>query len=173
MVSARALPSNLVLIGMPAVGKSTAGVLLAKRLSKSFIDTDVLIQAEHGMSLRELMDRDGIDGFRRAETECVLAIGRCDNTVISTGGSVVYSEAAMKHLGSLGTIVFLDTDVGELERRIGDLDRRGVVRAPGQSLRELHAERLPLYRRHAEVTVDCTGLDHEAVVERIIRAVTS
>jgi shikimate kinase len=158
---------NIVLIGMPAVGKSTTGVLLAKRLSKSFIDTDVLLQREHGMSLREFMDRHGVDRFRRIEADCVLSL-ECHDTVISTGGSVVYSDAAMQHLRSLGTIVFLDADVAELEHRIGNLDRRGVVRSAGQPLRELYAQRSPLYRRYADVTVDCAGQRQDAIVEAIV-----
>ena len=167
-MSSKSKPAdNIVLIGMPAVGKSTAGVLLAKRLSKSFIDTDVSLQRQHGMSLRDFMDRHGVDAFRRAETDCVLSIA-CEQTVIATGGSVVYSEASMQHLRSLGKIVFLNVEVGELEARIGGLDRRGVVRATDQSLRELHAERLPLYRRYADVTVECTGKTHESVVEQIV-----
>lgn len=158
---------NVVLIGMPGVGKSTCGVLLAKALSRGFLDTDVYIQAKEGRRLQEMIDGRGRDAFCRVEERHVLSLVR-RGCVIATGGSVVYYPAAMEHLSSTGVIVHLSLPLPELERRLSNLDSRGVVMAPGQSLRELFDERKPLYARYAELTVDCTDLTHEEVVRQII-----
>jgi shikimate kinase len=168
-MSGRADERNIVLIGMPGVGKSTVGVLLAKALSRSFLDTDVLIQAREGRRLQDIIDSDGIDAFCRLEEKHVLGI-ECRGHVIATGGSVVYSEPAMKHLRAGGFIVHLDLPLGELKARLRNLDSRGVVMAPGQSIAELYEERLPLYRRYADATVQCAGLTHEEVVAAVVEA---
>lgn len=157
---------NIVLIGMPGVGKSTCGVLLAKALSRRFIDTDVRIQAEEGRRLQEMIDTRGTDEFCRIEERHVLALS-CRGSVIATGGSVVYSPAAMAHLSSSGVIVYLELPLPALEKRLMNLDSRGVVMAPGQTLRGLFVERKPLYERYAELTIDCTGTAHEEVVREI------
>jgi len=154
---------------MPAVGKSTVGVLLAKRTSRDFVDTDVVIQQGEGRRLRDIIADDGIDAFRATEERYVLALA-CKATVVATGGSVVYSEPAMKHLAALGTIVFLELPLEELRSRRPDFDAHGLVRRPGQDLAALLAEREPLYRRWADVTVDCRGLGHDAVVDAVCTA---
>jgi shikimate kinase len=161
--------SNLVLIGLPAAGKSTLGVLLAKRLSFDFLDTDLVMQARGGRRLQAILDADGADAFRRLEEQTVLALEPM-RTVIATGGSVVYGERAMEHLRRLGRIIYLYLARAPWQRRLRDLDTRGVVRAPGQSLASLYAEREPLYRRWAEIVVDVGGLAHPDAVERLARA---
>lgn len=158
---------NIVLIGMPGVGKSTVGVLLAKYSSRSFIDTDVYIQAGEGKRLCEIIAEQGIDEFRRIEERYILSLNLRSH-VIATGGSVVYSDKAMRHLKTTGTVVHLDLSLPELEKRLSDLDERGVVRGPGQTLEELYREREPLYLRYADFTVNCNGLNMEQVVERTI-----
>ncbi len=152
---------------MPAAGKSTVGVLLAKRTARSFIDTDLLIQERFGGSLAELLETRGLAGFRRLEDEVVGGL-RPEHAVIATGGSVVYGDAAMSHLADVATIVFLDVPPDALGARLGDLDARGVVRARDQDLTTLHAERLPLYLRYADVVVPCAGLGHDDVVDAVI-----
>jgi shikimate kinase len=159
-------PANLILIGMPGVGKSTIGVLLAKYANLGFLDTDLLLQAQEGRSLQQIVDQDGYLGLRAAEERLILSL-TCTHQVIATGGSVVYSNPAMEHLQSLGRIVFLDLPLEELRPRLTDLDNRGLVRRPGQSLDDLYAERLPLYRRDAEITIDCRGLTQEQVARAI------
>ena len=158
---------NIALIGMPGAGKSTLGVLLAKRTARSFLDTDLRIQEAEAESLRELIERGGADAFRRIEERAVVALD-CSGCVIATGGSVVYSRAAMEHLGRIAVCVYLDVPLAELEDRLGDLGTRGVIRAPDQGLEALLAERRPLYERWADVCVDCAGLRHEAAVDAVL-----
>lgn len=160
--------SNIVLIGMPGSGKSTIGILLAKRLGLSFLDTDVLIQAQCGRSLQELIQSEGMSGFCRLEREYVCSIAAA-NTVIATGGSVVYYEDAMQALGTDGTIVYLRLPLEPLQKRLGDLNLRGVVLEPGQTLAALYAKRVPLYEQWADIAVDLNGLNHEESVEAIVK----
>ena len=159
--------SNLVLIGMPGSGKSTVGVVLAKQTARDFIDTDVIIQTSEGRSLQDIVDRDGFMALRRIEEEMLRGIS-LRNHVIATGGSAVYSEAAMTHLKSDGIVVFLDADLPTLKARIHDFGTRGLAKSPGQSLDDLYKERLPLYRKYADLVVKCWKLTHEEVSARII-----
>jgi shikimate kinase len=163
------IPNNLALIGMPGAGKSTLGVLLAKRTARSFVDSDLLIQQAEGASLQEIIEKRSVEVFRRIEERVVLGID-CSDAVIATGGSVVYSEVAMEHLGRLGKRIYLDVPLAELGRRLGNLDKRGVIRGPGQDLEGLLEERRPLYERWADIRVDCGGLGHDNVVSAVIRA---
>ena len=164
--------SNLVLIGMPGSGKSTVGVILAKQNALNFIDTDVIIQTSEGRSLQDMVDRDGYMALRRIEERTLLRIS-LRNHVIATGGSAVYSEAAMVHLQSEGLVVFLDVDLPTLKARIHDFGTRGLAKSPGQSLDDLYQERLPLYRKYADLVVECGDLSHEEVSARIIEELGS
>ncbi len=163
---------NVALIGMPGAGKSTLGVLLAKRTARSFLDTDLLIQQAESAPLQQIIERCGVASFRAIEEGIVLALD-CSSAVIATGGSVVYSDAAMEHLGRIGRRIYLDVPLDELERRLGDLDQRGVIRGPGQNLDSLLAERGPLYQRWADIRLDCSGRGHDALVEAMIGALAS
>jgi shikimate kinase len=171
-VMMRKIRSNLILIGMPGSGKSTVGVVLAKQTARDFIDTDVTIQTSEGRSLQDIVDRDGYMALRRLEEETLLRIS-LRNHVIATGGSAVYSEAAMIHLKSDGFVVFLDVDLPTLKKRIHDFGTRGLAKSPGQSLDDLYKERLPLYRQYADLVVECGNLSHEEVSARIIEALGS
>jgi shikimate kinase len=160
---------NVVLIGMPGAGKSTVGVLLAKRLGLGFVDTDLLVQAHAGTRLQEIVDAGGYRALRRLEEQAILGVD-VRGAVIATGGSAVYSARAMEHLARGGTLVYLRASLGLLESRIDDLDRRGIANPAGQSFAEIFAERAPLYGRCAAVTVDVDGLSQEAVVRSLVEA---
>ncbi|MBD3641114.1 MAG: shikimate kinase [Marinobacter sp.] len=162
---------NLVFIGMPGSGKSTVGVLVAKRLGLGFVDTDLLIQQEAGRTLQEIVDQDGYQALRKIEEQVLLNL-TVDNHVISTGGSAVYSDVAMRHLKTGGTVVFLDIPLDVVIERIGDFSLRGISRRPDQSLAELFDERFALYTRYADVTVKGAGLTHDEVCEAVLSAVS-
>jgi shikimate kinase len=159
---------NLILIGMPAAGKSTVGVLLAKQLGVAFVDTDILIQTGEGCLLQEIISRQGIAGFRTIEENVLLQVS-ADCGVVATGGSAVYSRKAMSHLRSLGPVVYLRIDLAALKERLGCLDERGVLRTPGQTIDRLYAERSPLYEKYAEITVSTTNVTPDRVVTAVLR----
>ena len=163
----RPATSNIVLTGMPAVGKSTIGVLLAKRLGLAFVDTDIVIQTAERRSLQALIQAQGLQPFCDLEERHILSLN-CTDTVIATGGSVVYRENAMRHLKDSGRVVYLEIDLKTLERRLRDIDARGVVYAPGQSLADLYAERVPLYQETADIIVRASGVTPDQLVSRVI-----
>lgn len=158
---------NLILIGMPAVGKSTLGVLLAKRLGFAFVDTDLLIQAGEGDRLQGLIGLHGIEGFCDLEAAYIQRLA-VKQSVIATGGSVVYRPKAMAHLDSLGTIVWLAIDLGSLTSRLKKMDSRGVVHLPGQTINQLYAKRMPLYRNYANIIVETGNQNPDQVVQAIL-----
>ncbi len=160
--------NDIILIGMAGVGKSTAGVLLAKETMRSFADTDVMIQSDQGRTLQQIIDSDGVRAFLKIEEAFILGL-KLDSHVIATGGSVVYSATAMNHLKASGPIVHLDLDLELIEKRLLDMRTRGLVISKGQTLTELYAERQPLYRRWADVTIDCRDLTQDQVVASILR----
>lgn len=145
---------NIVLIGMPGCGKSTLGVALARAMHMKFLDSDRAIISEMGATLSELIREYGQEGFRNIENR-VNASLKCENTVIATGGSVVYGKEAMEHLRQTGTVVYMKLPYEEIEQRLGDLQSRGVSMKPGQTLRDLYLERCPLYEKYAHITFDC------------------
>ncbi|MEW6381776.1 MAG: shikimate kinase [bacterium] len=158
---------NIVLIGMPGVGKSTIGVILAKVLSRDFLDTDVYIQVEEGRTLQEIIDREGLEKFCELEERYIISITK-RGSVIATGGSVVYSALAMAHLKSQGMVLHLHLPVHLLEKRLTNILTRGVVKKSTQTLIELYNERMPLYQQYADSTIDCTEMGHEDVIKVIL-----
>jgi shikimate kinase len=163
------LMKNIVLIGMPGAGKSTAGVILAKALRRHFIDTDILIQEQAGRLLQEIIDTDGPEAFKKLEEETVLSLRR-RNAVIATGGSVVFSRRAMEHLKKDGIVVYLKISFEEMEQRLRNITTRGIVLSRGETLRGMYDRRVPLYEEYADLTVACSGEDFETVVGKVIDA---
>ncbi|MBU1167977.1 MAG: shikimate kinase [Proteobacteria bacterium] len=160
--------NNIVLIGMPAVGKSTVGLILARTLNYNFLDTDTFIQEQEGTALSDIIDKKGINGFCRIEETHVLSI-QANHTVISTGGSVVYGKRAMEHLKANGCIVYLTADISLLMSRLSDPEKRGVIRKPGQTLESLLAERDRLYKSYADIVVICPEGDiPEVTASRVL-----
>ena len=162
---------NIVLIGMPGAGKSTLGIVLAKIMNYDFVDADLLIQQQSDKTLERIIDAIGPEGFIQVENQ-VLSQIECEHTIIATGGSAVYSDEAMRHLGQIGTIVYLKISYEELVRRLSDLQERGVVLKGGigMSLRELFDERKPLYEQYADVTVDVDELSITAAARKVAAA---
>lgn len=157
---------NIVLIGMPGVGKSTIGVVLAKKMGFSFVDSDLLIQEREGRLLHEIIEEEGLEGFRSIEEEVNASI-QLKNAVIATGGSAVYGKKAMEHLKKIGVVIYLKLPYEELVNRLGDLEERGVAMRENQTLKELMEERSPLYEKYADITIDCHEKQIREIVEEI------
>ena len=157
---------NLTLVGMPASGKSTVGVLLAKRLGYQFIDSDLLIQEQEGRLLKEIIAQEGLEAFMKIENQVNCGIDT-DKAVIAPGGSVVYYEEAMNHFREIGHVVYLKLSFEEFEARIGNPTGRGVVLKPGMTLRDLYEERVPYYEKYADIVIDETGKTPGDVVDEL------
>ncbi len=164
--------SNVILIGMPGSGKTTIGTELAERIGYGYVDADSVIVAREGKRLNEIIAEYGREKFLdiEAKVNSELCADRC---VIATGGSVVYRESAMQKLREMGTVVYLQLPYESIERRLGDLQKRGVALKDGFTLKDLYAERIPLYEKYADITVDLSGLNVENSVEKVAGAVQS
>lgn len=160
--------NNIVLIGMPGAGKSTVGVVLAKKLGYAFLDSDLVIQSREKKLLHEIISEKGVEGFWAVE-ESVNESIETDRTVIATGGSAVYGRKAMEHLKRIGTVVYLKLSCAAVLERLGDLNERGVTMRDGQTFEELYDERIVLYEKYADITVDCEGLSIREIVEELFR----
>ena len=158
--------NNIILIGMPGAGKSTVGVVLAKKMGYAFLDSDLLIQAYENNLLHEIIEVKGLDVFKKIENKVNAAIN-AENTVIATGGSVIYGTEAMMHLKSIGSVIYLKLGYEELKNRLGDLSDRGVAIRLGQTLADLYEERTPLYEKYADITIDCSKKDIREIVLEI------
>ena len=159
--------SNIILIGMPGVGKSTIGVILAKLLGYQFLDADLLIQQQEKKLLKDIISERGTDGFIEIENRVNAGIV-AEHTVIATGGSVVYGKEAMRHLKEIGTVVYLEVSYHTIKKRLADIKGRGVVLRENQSLLDLYEERTPLYEKYADVKVTEEHLNVEQTIERLV-----
>ena len=163
---------NVVLIGMPGAGKSTVGVVLAKRLGYAFMDSDLVIQNKEGRLLHEIIAEKGVEGFWQTEEEINASI-ETDYTVIATGGSVIYGSRAMEHFKQSGIIVYLKLSLEAITERLGGLNERGVTLREGQDLAALYAERIPMYERYADITMNCEGLSIREIVATIAEQIVN
>ena len=159
---------NVILIGMSGAGKSTLGVLLAKAIGKDFTDTDIFIQQREGRLLQDIIDRDGVDYFMKAEEDIVSSLS-FENCVVATGGSVVYSEKIMESLRKNAVFVYLYVPYEELVARVNNISTRGIVMRNGSTFKDVYNERLSLYEKYADITVDCSAMDVERCVEAIVK----
>lgn len=159
---------RLTLIGMPGSGKSAVGRIVAARLGWGFLDTDKVMEEEHGMPLQALVERVGEDAFRAIEEETILKLVVQEHTVISTGGSVVYSEPAMRRLSELSTVVFLDATVDAIRSHIEEEAPRGIVGMTEGGVEELYQQRIPAYRRHAQLTVALASESLEEAADKVL-----
>ncbi len=158
---------SVILIGMPSCGKSTVGVLLAKALGYKFIDTDLLIQEREGALLKDIIEKEGKEGFIKIENEVISSV-KDERAVISTGGSAVYGKEAMENLKKLGKTVYIRLPYQEMIKRLGNFSRRGVVIRKGETLLDLYRERAPLYEKYADVTVD-SARNSSRTLEEILK----
>lgn len=157
---------NVVLIGMPGAGKSTVGVVLAKRMGYRFVDSDLVIQEREGKLLHELIEEHGVEGFWKIENDVNASLDM-EKAVIATGGSAVYGKEAMEHLQQIATVVYLKLSYEEIAERLGDLTARGVTLMPGQTLMDLYEERIPLYEKYADKIIECDGKMLREIVKEI------
>jgi shikimate kinase len=158
---------NIILTGMPGAGKSTVGVILAKTLGMNFIDTDIVLQENSGRILQEIINTDGIEAFLKTEERSIVSL-ECTNTIIATGGSVVFSDKSMNYLKKKGIIIYLYISYEELVQRIKNITTRGIVLPADQSLLDLYNQRLPLYEKYADRTIDCSDMDVEKIIEKVL-----
>lgn len=161
--------NNIIFIGMPAAGKSTVGVVIAKRIGYRFIDTDLLIQEQEGMLLREIIDRQGIEKFLEIEDQANAKV-EAEKAVIAPGGSVIYCDNAMRHYKEIGKIVYLQASFETINNRLKNVRNRGVVLREGQTLQALYNERVPLFEKYADITVCEDGYDLGETVEHVLDA---
>jgi shikimate kinase len=161
--------NNIVLIGMPGAGKSTVGVILAKVMGYHFIDSDLLIQEQEQCLLKDIIEREGLEGLIAIEEQVNKNI-QTEHAVIATGGSVIYGAGAMEHLRSIGTVVYIRLSFDTINKRLGNIKQRGVVFREGQTLLSLYEERCPYYEKYAHIIIDAEGMDTEEVMEAIKEA---
>lgn len=162
------MKSNIVLIGMPGVGKSTIGVILAKIIGYHFLDSDLVIQDRENKRLHEIIAQEGTDGFLKIENDVNASLD-VERTIIATGGSAVYGKEAMEHLKEIGEVVYLKADYATIKKRLGNLEKRGVALKEGQTLKDLYDERCVLYEKYADVVVDEQGLGTEETIGAVLR----
>lgn len=160
---------NIIFIGMPASGKSTIGVVTAKRLGYGFIDPDILIQEQEGRLLHQIIEQEGLEEFRRIEDDVNSRI-EANRCVISPGGSIIYCENAMKHFKNIGRVVYLRASYETIEERIGDPHKRGVTLKEGQTLRQLYDERRSYFERYADITIEEDGLTLAETMDKVLEA---
>ena len=164
--------NNVTLIGMPGSGKSTIGVILAKALGYQFLDTDLVIQKQEKRKLSQIIDQEGPERFKEIENKVNASVDVTE-TVIAPGGSVIYCEEAMKHLRSIGKVVYLKISLESLSKRLGNLRGRGVLLKEGQTLKDLYEERVPLYEKYADIVVDEEGKDLEESLAAVLEIINT
>lgn len=158
---------NVILIGMPGVGKSTIGVVLAKTMGLGFLDTDLLIAQREGEILQEIIIKQGMEGFLNKEEQAILSV-KGDGLVIATGGSAIYRDHAMEHLKQLGQVIYLKQHYKVIERRIRNIKTRGIAMGPNKTIKDVYWERKVLYEKYADMVIPCRHKSVERIVETIV-----
>lgn len=159
---------NIILIGMPASGKSTVGVVLAKTIAYFFTDTDLVIQSREGKRLQDIIDNEGMDAFFRCEEAALLSLCSTSNTVVATGGSAVFSEKGMEHIKENSVCIYIEVPCDALTRRLRNIRTRGIAAKKGETIEEIFREREALYKKYADITISSDGKNVEEIVEEIV-----
>lgn len=162
------MKNNIILIGMPGVGKSTIGVVLAKVMGYRFVDSDLVIQEASGKLLHEIISEQGLSGFIEMENRINASL-EVNRAIVATGGSVIYGKEAMEHLKDIGNVVYLELSLDTISERLGDLDKRGVALKEGQTLKDLYEERIPYYEKYADVTINCEKKGIRQITEELAK----
>lgn len=163
--------NNIILVGMSGAGKSTLGVLLAKIINKKFIDTDLVIQQKYNKVLHEIISSEGVHQFKHYEEQMLLEFSE-KNTVVATGGSVIYSHKGMEKLRETGKVVYIHVPFKNIEKRLKDITTRGIIIEDGQTLKGLYEEREPLYRKYADIVINVNNESIEETLSQILKALT-
>lgn len=161
---------NYVLIGMPTSGKSTVGVMLAKEICCDFLDTDILLQRQQKKMIQKILDEDGLEAFYAVEETALLSVD-VEETVISTGGSAVYSQSGMEHICKNATVIYLELPLEEVYQRIENLHSRGIAGLSHKHFAKIYLERKALYEKYADITIDASGLNKDQVLKKILKAI--
>jgi len=162
-------PFSIILIGMPGSGKSTIGQLLAKQLAFEFIDPDKYIEEKEQMSLQEILDKKGINEFIKIEQDRILELLPLKNYIIAPGGSVIYSNEVMEAVQKSSVIIFLDVPLKNLHARLKNKETRGIVGLKKVSIKKLYEERVPLYKKYADIIIFCAEKSPKKIVNEIIQ----
>ena len=161
---------NYLLIGMPTSGKSTVGVMLAKEICYDFLDTDILLQRREKKMIQQMLDEDGLEAFYKVEENALLAVD-ADETVISTGGSAVYSEKGMENVCKNATVIYLELPLEEVYQRIENLHSRGIAGLSHKHFSKIYLERKALYEKYADITINASGLNKDKLLKKILKAI--
>ena len=156
------MKNSISLIGMAGAGKSTVGRELANILNFRLIDSDVLIEEQQGKSLQKILDEEGYIRLREIENS-VLKNLQFKEIILSTGGSAVYSDEAMKHIQKNSKVIFLDVSYNEILERVPSFSDRGFAKAPSQSIEDAFEERQELYNKYSHHIVSNTEDLHSCV----------
>ena len=161
---------NYVLIGMPTSGKSTVGVMLAKEICFEFLDTDIFLQRKEKKMIQKILDEDGLEAFYAVEEKALLSV-EADETVISTGGSAVYSAKGMEHICKNATVIYLELPLEEVYNRIENLHSRGIAGLSAKHFTKIYLERKALYEKYADITIDASGLSKDQLLKKILKVI--
>ncbi len=159
---------NITLIGMPGAGKSTYGRALAQKLGFEFIDGDEYIEKREKMGLPQIIGNKGDKGFLEIEEERLLEILPMEKHVLAPGGSIVYSDKLMKAIKNSSIVIFLDEPIQIIKQRLSDEKAERIIGLKSRTLEELFIERGPLYKKYADITIDCFGKPNNKIVDEIV-----